>query len=85
LLSASIEGVPHSVRIYQSSAAAHAVLGAMQTELAGSGWKPLPINDAVPEGRAFSRAGVDLLVFAYADEAGSVVSMVTSSFDAPSD
>jgi hypothetical protein len=83
LLSASIEGVPHSVRIYQSSATAQAVLGAMQKELSGSGWEPLPIDDAVPEGRAFSRAGVDLLVFAYADEAGSVVSMVTSSFDTP--
>jgi hypothetical protein len=79
LLSAQIEGTPHATRVYQSRATQARVLAGFDGEMAVLGWQSLPLADSVPNARAFSRAGVDLLVFAYEAEGGSVVSMVQSS------
>jgi hypothetical protein len=79
LLSAQIEGTPHATRIYQSRASGAEVLAGFDGEMPALGWQSLPIADSVANARAFSRGGVDLLVFAHEDEGGSVVSVVQSS------
>lgn len=77
LLSASIERTPHASHVYASSAAPARVLSAFDTDMQRLGWKSLPVSDVV-EGRAYSRRGVDVLVFGFPSERGSVVSIVQS-------
>jgi hypothetical protein len=55
------------------------VLRSYDDEMQGLGWTPIAIADAVPNGRAFSRGGTELFVFAFAEQTGSVVSVVQSS------
>jgi hypothetical protein len=79
LLTAEIEGVPHSARIYQSKASPERALEHFDADMRRLGWEGIPLKDVVKEGRAFTRRGIDVLIFAYPDSAGSVLSIVQSS------
>ena len=82
ILSAEIEGAPHSVRIYDSKAAVNEVLAGYDREMPKLGWERLPfVHEEVKHGRAFSREGVDTLVFVYENRGGSLISMVQTRSD----
>jgi len=83
LLTASVEGAPYSVRVYDARATPSDVLRAYDRELPGRGWTATPavaaeLSKAGREGRAFRREGVDLMIFAASDRdpSHSVVSVV---------
>jgi len=77
LLSATVEGAPYAVRIYDSERPQHEVLAMYEKEMPTRGWKPIPhVADELPHGRGFSRQGVDLLVLAFEEEDRSYVSVV---------
>lgn len=78
LLTARIEGTEHATRIYASDLAPEAVLGAFDRDMQGRSWRPLLVRDVAENGRAYARGGVDVLVFAFPDARGSVVSVVES-------
>jgi hypothetical protein len=78
LLTARIEGTEHVTRIYASDLAPAAALGAFDRDMQGWGWRPLLVRDVVEDGRAYARGDVDVLVFAFADAQGSLVSLVES-------
>jgi len=80
LLTAAVDNAPYSARIYQSRAAAPAVLGALDGEMKSKGWERLVGGGKDPENaRAYSKEGRDVLTFVYPSETGSVVSMVEAS------
>lgn len=80
LLSAEIEGAPHAVRIYDSKASQADILKQFDESMPDKGWERLPfVHEEAPEARAYSREGVDLLVFAYENGSGSLISMVETS------
>lgn len=77
LLTAEIEGAPYAVRVYDASARWERVLQAYDREMGRLGWQTAPyVAEEVPNGRAYSREGVDLLVFADENGDHSVVSVV---------
>jgi hypothetical protein len=77
LLSAEIEGTPHSVRVYDCPSQAAHVLSGFDKQLPRQGWKAIPfVAEETPGGRAYSRQGVDMLVFATPDGDHSLVSIV---------
>jgi len=80
LLTAEIEGAPHATRIYESTLPPAALLDGMSKDMEIRGFAAVGlIERQVPHGRAFSRDGLDVLVFAFEHGSGSVVSMVTTS------
>jgi hypothetical protein len=77
LLSAGIEGTPHSVRVYDCPSQARDALTGFDKQVSGKGWKPIPfVAQETPGSRAYSRKGVDLIVFASPEGDHSVVSIV---------
>ncbi len=77
LLSAEIEGTPHSIRVYDCPSQADHVLSGFDKRLPGQGWKIMPfVAEETPGARAYSRQGVDMLVFATPDGDHSLVSIV---------
>jgi len=77
LLSAEIEGTPHSIRVYDCPSQADDVLSGFDQHLPRQGWKAIPfVAEETPGGRAYSRQGVDMLVFATPDGDHSLVSIV---------
>jgi hypothetical protein len=77
LLSASVQGAPHAVRIYESTAAPKDVLATYEREMPKLGWQPLKAAEYdVPEARYYSKGGVDLLVVADENGEHTAVSMV---------
>lgn len=77
LLSAEIEGAPHSVHIYDAPGQAADVLKKFDDRLSAQGWKAIPfVAEETPRGRAYSKKGVDMLVFAHPDGDHALVSMV---------
>ncbi len=77
LLSAEVDGAPHGVRIYVSPSSSDQVLRNYDTTMPKQGWSLIPLgDDRVPYGRAYSRDGVDVFIFAYEQDARTVVSMV---------
>ncbi len=84
MLSASVEGAPYAVRLYDSRRSDQQVLSAYDEQMPKLGWQPIPnVADQVKYGRAYSREGVDMLVFAFAQGGKSYVSIVESSPKAP--
>jgi hypothetical protein len=87
LLTASLEGVPYSLRIYDAPSAAGEVLAGYDRDAPGRGWQALPAVARELEakgraGRAFTREGVDLMIFAEADRRDptrAIVSVVEMS------
>jgi hypothetical protein len=79
LLTAGVDGSPYRVNVYESRATADAVLTHYDESLPQSGWKAMPIvTKQLPTGRAYSRAGVDLMVFTgKSDDGATIVSIVT--------
>lgn len=79
LLDARVEGAPYGVRLYDAPCAESACLDAYAPLLEASGFRPSrEAAGEVPHGRAFSRAGDDLFVFAYASGDRTVISLVES-------
>lgn len=79
LLAAEVEGAPYAVRIYDSRASEKDVLAAYDASMPGRGWSPIPhVAREVAYARAYSRDGVDMLVFAFADGDRCQVSLVES-------
>lgn len=77
LLTARIEGAPHSVRIYDSKAKPAEVFSAYDDQMPKLGWKPIQmVAKEAPNSRAYTRQGVDMLVFAYPHGSHSYVSIV---------
>ncbi len=77
LLSAEIAGTPHSVRVYDCPSQAAHVLSGFDQRLPHQGWTAIPfVAKETPNGRAYSRQGVDMLVFATPDGDHSLVSIV---------
>jgi len=78
LLTAGIEGVGHGVRIYESAATSKDVLSALDTSMPSLGWeRNHAFEVSVPDGRAFSREGRDLLVFTEVDSDQSDRSIIS--------
>lgn len=79
LLSASIEGTPHSVRVYDCPSQPEAALSGFDAQVSKKGWKAIPfVASESPGARAYSRKGADMLVFAAPEGDRSVVSIVES-------
>ena len=77
LLSAAVEGAPYAVRIYDSAKPQSDILAMYDTEMPKRGWTAIPhASDDAPHGRAYTREGVDLLVFAFPEKDRSYVSVV---------
>jgi hypothetical protein len=81
LLTASVEGAPFGVRIYQAPGTPDEVLAKYDQGMAAQGWSPVRAADQGLEqaGRAFMRGPVDALVTAQPtkDGKGTVVSLVS--------
>jgi hypothetical protein len=77
VLTAQITGVPHSVRIYDSKAKPAKVLSSYDDQMPKLGWRPIRfVAKEAASTRAYTRQGVDMLVFAYPHDGHSYVSMV---------
>lgn len=77
LLSATVEGAPYAVRIYDSGKPQHEVLAMYDEQMPARGWNPIPhVSDDLPHGRGYTREGVDMLVFAFEEKDRSYVSLV---------
>jgi hypothetical protein len=77
LLSATVEGSPYAVRIYDSQQPQKEVLAMYDEQMPARGWKPIPhVSDDLPNGRGYSREGVDMLVMAFEEKDRSYVSVV---------
>lgn len=80
LLTASVEGAPFGVRIYQTPGTPEEVLSKYDAGMVAAGWQPVHTADQGLEGgRAFMRGPVDALVAAQPtkDGKGTVVSLVS--------
>jgi hypothetical protein len=78
ILAANVEGAPFGVRIYDSQAAPAEVLEHADRELAADGWRPMAtVAERLSGGRAYTRRGVDLMVFTEQKaDGGALVSVV---------
>jgi hypothetical protein len=77
LLSAEVVGAPYAVRIYDSAESQDEILAMYESEMPKRGWTGIRLPpDEVRNGRAYTREGVDLLVFAFAEGDRSYVSVV---------
>lgn len=63
-LSASAEGRPHGIRVYESKAPAKEILAGYEKEMTAKGYEQVFIGEDAPEARYFSRGGVDVVVVA---------------------
>lgn len=80
ILSADVEGVPYSVRIYDSSATPTEIVALYDREMAGRGWEPsYGVPGEGPEQRAFSRPGADLMVITSRDGGRTLVTLIEMS------
>lgn len=80
LLSATVEGAPYAVRIYDSAKAQNEVLAMYDEQMPARGWEPIPhVSDDAPYGRGYTREGVDMLIFAFEEKDRSYVSVVEMS------
>lgn len=80
LLTASVEGAPFGVRIYDVAGTPDEVLAGFDDAMPALGWKPvLAADQGMDGGKAFLRGPVDLLVGAQSsrDGASTVVSLVS--------
>ena len=80
ILSADVEGVPYSVRIYDSAATPTEIVALYDREMAGRGWEPsYGVPGEGPEQRAFSRPGADLMVITSRDDDRTLVTLIEMS------
>lgn len=80
LLTASVDGAPFGVRIYDAKGTPDEVLSQYERGMVAAGWSPAPVVDKeLNHGRAFMRGAVDLLVSAQPskDGASTIVSLVS--------
>jgi hypothetical protein len=77
LLTAEIEGAPYSVRIYDAGKRQQEVLAAYDKRMPELGWKASEsVKRELPNGRAYERDGVDMLVFANEEGDRTYLTMV---------
>jgi hypothetical protein len=83
VLSAGVDGTPFGIQVYDSTASPEAVLDHYDREMSAQGWRsiegPAEVSDAAKNGRAYTRAGVDLMVGAERkrNDGRTVVSIVS--------
>lgn len=63
-LSASAEGRPHAVRVYESTVPAKEILAGYEKDMTAKGFEQVFIGEDAPEARYFSKGGVDIVVVA---------------------
>jgi hypothetical protein len=63
-LSASAEGLPHGIRIYESTATAKEILTGYEQQLETKGFTRAPLGEDAPTARYFTKNGVDVLLAA---------------------
>lgn len=73
-LSASAEGRPHSVRVYESTVPATEILAGYEKDMTAKGYERVFIGEDAPEARYFSKGGVDVVVVASQNGERSLVS-----------
>ncbi|MBK8996641.1 MAG: hypothetical protein IPM35_12955 [Myxococcales bacterium] len=73
-LSASAEGRPHAIRVYESKVPAKEVLAGYEKDMAAKGFEQVFIGEDAPEARYFSKGGVDIVVVADQNGDRSLVS-----------
>jgi len=79
LLGAGVEGAPYGAWVYDTAEPRERVLEQMDRDMEERGWKPIAgVAEEAEHGRAFTRDGRDVLVFAHAGESSTVVSMLES-------
>ena len=77
LLSAWVEGAPYGVRVYDSAKAQADVLAMYDAEMPSRGWVSVDkVADNVPWGRAYTREGVDMMVFVSEEKGRTYISVV---------
>jgi hypothetical protein len=79
LLAAGVEGAPYGAWVYDTAEPRARVLEQMDRDMQARGWQPIAgVAEEVEHGRAFTRNGRDVVVFAHAAESSTVVSMIES-------
>lgn len=63
-LSASAEGRPHGIRVYESRVPAKEILAGYEKDLTAKGFEQVFIGEDAPEARYFSKGGVDVVLVA---------------------
>lgn len=77
ILSADVEGVPYSVRIYDSAATPAEIVKMYDDEMPKKGWEPTyGVPGEGPDQRAFMRPGSDVMVITSRDGARTLVSII---------
>lgn len=77
ILSADVEGMPYSVRIYDSKATPADVVKVYDAEMAGRGWEPaFGVPGEGPDHRAYTRPGADIIVATTRDGDRTLVSLI---------
>jgi hypothetical protein len=72
ILTANLEGVPYGVRVYDAKAAPGEVFAAYDRDAPAQGWRAIPavareLEAHKSAGRAFTKDGLDLMIFAAPD------------------
>jgi hypothetical protein len=78
LLTARLEGVPYGIRLYRTDAPPEEIVRSYDAQLGAEGWN-ITRPDDQPTSRAFSRGGVDVMVFAEPSGGATMVSLVDMS------
>ena len=75
-LTAEMDNVPYAYRIYRTKTVADEVLRAYDTSLGATGWMVTHGPDDEPNVRAYSKGGLDVVVYAETTHARTLVSLV---------
>ena len=73
-LSASAEGRPHGIRVYESKASSKEILAGYEKDMVAKGYEQVFVGEDAPQARYFSRGGVDVVVVADQDGDRTLVS-----------
>ncbi|MFT3774691.1 MAG: hypothetical protein QM820_55780 [Minicystis sp.] len=77
MLSVDAEGVPYSIRVYDSGSSPTEIIAFYDAEMTARGWEPvLGVPGDGKDSRVFNRQGVDLLLFADHDGNRTMVSII---------
>jgi hypothetical protein len=84
LLTATVDSAPYGVRLYDADAPLSAVLSTYDEAMPKRGWRTVPeVSHDHPETRAYTREGVDLLIFAAAEGSRTSVAVIEMRAVAP--